>query len=442
MRLVFAILVLCLAIQAGSQQPGKEKILSVNLDRTPLDSSQLAAKTASLNGAALVQGLAKMPPQNRWKTEQPSFLVNASYTDGGAKKTMPVRIFLPDGYVDGTSYPTILYLHGAVGGSRWDSPEIRTDTGDLFISYFRKKGFILITPYADKTNGFNWVVSPAMGKTNRTFNVLEQLVIHLKARLPIDPDKVYAMGHSDGADGAFCLALYKPTLFAGYYCYNTMALQLFVEDIHLENLQYKHLYFVHSSLDALRPVAVMDAVVDTLNAINVHPVYRLYDGFEHFDKHLKMDLPNANADLAASNRIVFPDSISWESNDPANNGRAYWISILENDPGKKPAAWHSNADVTIKSGTEKRKYYGSVRGGRVQASYRNNQFTVNTSLVKKFEILLGYGMVNPDQPVTVIINGVKKEYRPGFDKAFLLGKFAEGGDQQMIWYNRIVIDVP
>jgi hypothetical protein len=76
--------------------------------------------------------------------------------------------------------------------------------------------------------------------------------------------------------------------------------------------------------------------------------------------------------------------------------------------------------------------------GAVKAVYKNNVFTVETSGVKSFRILLSPEMVDMGKEVLVIVNG-KLYFRRkvAFDKDFMLKEFENTADRTAIWVNRI-----
>ncbi len=107
----------------------------------------------------------------------------------------------------------------------------------------------------------------------------------------IDDNKIFALGHSDGSDGAFALEVYKPSLFAGFIVYNSMLTTIFGHDTYLRNTLNRPLYLVHSSLDDLRPIEQTRLIVKILDSLNSPVLCKEYIGYQHYDKHLPIDLP-------------------------------------------------------------------------------------------------------------------------------------------------------
>ena len=155
--------------------------------------------------------------------------------------TVPIKVYIPENYKNIIPSPAILILHGAVSISSFkDAFSDTTSDEDLFYNYFSKRNVIIIRPFADEKIKFDWVENRFNGASNNnnpnlTFQTLVAIVNQLKQTLNIDDNKIFAMGHSDGSDGAFGLEVYKPSVFAGFIAYNSMLTNLNSYDIYLRN---------------------------------------------------------------------------------------------------------------------------------------------------------------------------------------------------------------
>ena len=218
---------------------------------------------------------------------------------------VPLRIYIPGNYQSNVSSPAVLILHGAVGLSSFkDAYKDTVADEDIFYSYFAKQNFIVVRPFADSygpnadgTKNFDWVVNrfnrinKSRTKTNLTFSTLNDVISQLKKVLNIDDNKIFALGHSDGADGTFALEVYKPSTFAGFVVYNSMLTTVFGHDTYLRNTLNRPLYLVHSDLDDLRPIQQTRLIMKILDSLKSPVLYKEYIGYQHYDKHLQIDLP-------------------------------------------------------------------------------------------------------------------------------------------------------
>lgn len=232
--------------------------------------------------------------------------------------TVPVKVFIPKNYQSITPSSAVLILHGAVVLSSFkDAYKDTVSDEDLFYSYFAKQNFIVIRPFADSygpnTDGkinFDWVANRFNGKENRnktnpTYQTLIAIISQLKQVLNIDDNRLFAFGHSDGSDGVFSLELYKPSSFAGFIVYNSMLTNFRNYDIYLRNTANRPLYVVHSDLDDLRPIQQARSIMKILDSLNSPVLYKEYIGYQHYDKHLQIDLPYSNEWIKGISRSSF-----------------------------------------------------------------------------------------------------------------------------------------
>ncbi|MCW3116252.1 MAG: hypothetical protein JWM28_334, partial [Chitinophagaceae bacterium] len=371
---------------------------------------------------------------------------------------IPLQVFIPPNYNNTVASPLVLLLHGAVVMSSFkDAYKDTTTDEDIFLSYFQKNDFVIVRPFADSkgpnTDGtklFDWVMNDFNGiknknKTNPTFSALATIVSRLKEVLNIDDNKVFAFGHSDGADGVFALQVYRPSLFAGFMVYNSMLTNLFAYDIYLRNTQNRPLYLIHSDLDDLRPIQQARDIVKILDSLKSPFLYKEYIGYKHFDKHLQIDIPYCYAWTKQISRNPFQKSLVWEMSDVTNN-TCDWLKIIDIDTGlSQPARWHTELNAPLYNKRDG-KYYGSYyqlnKSGAVMALYNNNKFEITTSRVNEVELLISPIMVNLQNPVIVTINGkVVFDNKVTAQKDFLLNTFSNSFDRRALWVTSIKLKI-
>jgi len=365
--------------------------------------------------------------------------------------SVPVRLFIPASYDPLKKSPLILLLHGAVQLSSFNRSVTATsnesDDDDLFFSYLSKQKFIIVRPYADPGKQFNWVSKSSRKSVNRTYQCLVDIIVRLKHQFNIDDSRIFAFGHSDGSDGAFCMGLYKPGIFAGFICYNSMLNNIGAHNIYLKNTVNRPFYIVHSDLDDIRPILQTRKIAAILkDSVGADIRYKEYTGYKHFDKHLQMDLPNAAQFMAQTIRDPFHRKLYWEANNNLDN-TCDWIKVDSFDLSAPKASWHKGFDIKTYNKIAKRwenfQYYLMNEDGyAVSAKYHDNIFEVEVSRVREFEIYISDKMVDIHKPVKVIVNGkplFDKKMSP--DKNFMIKNFEENFDRQAIWINRVKIVV-
>ncbi|MBA4065176.1 MAG: phospholipase [Isosphaera sp.] len=138
-------------------------------------------------------------------------------------KALPYRLLRPDGVEAGKGYPLVLMLHGA--GERgadntkqlgwfWDAKKPRV-LGRPEVA--AAKAFVVVPQCPD---GKQWVDVPWSKGSYKSPEVSEPLKLTLDLldallkELPVDPDRVYAVGMSMGGYGVLDAAQRRPELFA------------------------------------------------------------------------------------------------------------------------------------------------------------------------------------------------------------------------------------
>lgn len=357
------------------------------------------------------------------------------------------------GRIKGTQKtPCVLLLHGAVGGSHFsDIDSTGAGDDDVLFDELKVHNYIVVRPIADAHKEFDWVVSrQGTGDTysiNHTFRVLSNIIVSLKKVLNIDDAKVFAMGHSDGSDGAVGLGVYSPDVFAGVIAYNSMLNNIFARDFYIRNIQNRPMYLIHSSLDNLRPMKLTRTIVDSLSKFDNDILYKEYIGYNHYDKHLVKDLPLACEFMKGISRNPFHNRANWETAHSDIYNSCDWLKITGINKALPNATWYTPFTIIASHSRQGQvmefPYYNDLdKSAVVKAAYNNNVFTIQTSRVTEIELLISPIMVNLENPVTVIING-KQVYNKKVkaDKIFLLDNFKINADRDAVWVNSISVKV-
>jgi len=373
------------------------------------------------------------------------------YINDPAYGKIPFKLFIPASYDPSKPNALIVLLHGAVTLGTFEDGFRRNNQsqvdGDPFINAFRSKGYIILMPYADPAKKFNWVSADFTSRANATFNALINLIKQVKRVLNIDDDRVFSYGHSDGSDGTFALDIYKSFEFAGFVAYNSMLTNLFANNIYLRNAVNRPLYLVHSDLDNLRPIQQTRLIVHILDSLKAPVTYKEYIGYKHFDRHLAKDFNNSIKFLDRTIRNPFLNSLYWETNDTSNR-RMDWINITGWDIQRPAASWHTeiNVDSYDKNTNTwvKWPYFTDLdKSTAIRAVYNSNHFTIETSRVTQFEIMLSPQMVDLDRNIEIVVNGkLVFNNKVSASNNFTIDNFLANYDRKALWVNSIRIDVP
>lgn len=388
---------------------------------------------------------------NKYPTLKRTGINYAFYYNDEKFGRVPMRVWVPATYSNAVASPCVISLHGAVGLSKFtDIDSTKEEDEDILLTPMKQQGYIIVQPLADRAAHFTWASyrqnygEPA--QWNPTYETLARIIIELKRVLNIIDNKVYAFGHSDGADGAIGLGIYKPDQFAAVVAYNAMFNNLFTHDYFLRNMQNTSLYEVHSDKDALRPIKTNRQIIDSVKKFGGKVFYKEYAGYEHYDRHLSLDEPNADSFMKATSRDPFKHKLYLEVVEGSPYNTCDWLTVTMADTTQAPAAWHKPFDFKRYYDDERLKkriefnYFSPFKSAAVKASYDNNVFTLQTSGVTEAEIKISPQMVNLKKPVTVVVNG-KQVFKGNIaaDKTYIINNFQHNADRYALWVNSVKV---
>jgi len=184
----------------------------------------------------------------------------------------------PAAFRTDTAYPLIIYLHGGIGGAQpdkgaraWDMLGALRDTFPLFLA----------SPTA--TREAPWWAPQGV---DRILQSLRYMTLHF----PIDRDRIFLAGVSDGAVGCYAAAnsLCKP--FAGFVAISGFGgmLQQFKIPICPGNMMQRPIYTIYAGNDRIYPASLQQQFLDWLDTNGVGVQRSFYPdenhGFDYRDK--------------------------------------------------------------------------------------------------------------------------------------------------------------
>ena len=177
----------------------------------------------------------------------------------------------PTSYATDTLYPLIVYLHGGAGVA---AATKGAGAYDMLSPLLDSIPTFLASPSANRS--CPWWSQMGM---ERIFQTIRFMRLHY----PIDPDRIFLAGVSDGATGCYATAITASTAFAGFFAVSGFA--PFLESMGFPmiagNLMQRPVYTVNAGKDRIYPIDQVIQMVDKLNSAGCRIVLKTYPDQEH-----------------------------------------------------------------------------------------------------------------------------------------------------------------
>ena len=293
-------------------------------------------------------------------------------------------------------------------------------------------------------NTLNWM------NTEKGFDMVNAIVVHLKALLNIDDNRVELLGHSNGATGVFTYLIKSPTLYAGFYGMNTRP-KVYIGGTFLQNGMTRNFYNFTTDRDYYYPVSAVETIDSLARSLGVNWHTQLNPSFPHWFPAMKESFePMAKLfeDMRTRARDPYPTAIYFET-DNVKYGTSDWIAITGLDTVAQKASWQIDPNFNITAWLdnnhpdkiihrEEMAFDYPRRSGAIKAARQGNDIYVETSDIASFSVRLNRVMVDYRKKITIYLNGNKiysKKISP--DKQFTLANFKAQLDRSAIWENEL-----
>ena len=178
------------------------------------------------------------------------------------------QLYLPSSYNEENPHTVLLNFHG-FGGNAKDYFAFESD----FQEVAEQEGVILVYPQALLLSGFSvWNAAPFAEENKTDFDdigFIETLIVDLQEQLSIDPERVYAVGFSNGGMFSYALACFSNEPIAGVAAVS--AAQLNLVDCAPSPI---NAFIAHGTADDVLPyngssdIASIDEVVSFWTSVN------------------------------------------------------------------------------------------------------------------------------------------------------------------------------
>lgn len=205
------------------------------------------------------------------------------------EETLPFRVLLPKNMDSDKEYPLLVFLHG-VGERGSDNEKQLTHGASFFLKDSIRERFpavvvfpqcpagkswnnALVTPLSD---GRRMVEHPKEQKPNRQLELLEDLIFELQWVYPVNANRMYIGGLSNGGRGTLEMIRRNPKMFKA-----AIAICGGAHPEIAPQLQYTPLWLFHGDRDQVNPYHESADLYKALKSLNADVQLTTYPGVDH-----------------------------------------------------------------------------------------------------------------------------------------------------------------
>lgn len=253
-------------------------------------------------------------------------------------KERPYIVYIPSTVKKEEQRPLIVYLHGAISSPTIKDNPVEGLKKSRMLALLEQCRCYALFPYGQK--GATWFDDIGINMVMGEFDLV------LKD-FPIQKNKIFLAGFSDGASGTLYIASTSPTRFAGFMALNgsyAVAASLGKEIIYPENLANRPLYMVNTQSDMLYPAEMMRPLNQYLQKYAPQIILSEPAG-EHDLRYLSKEIPALLA-FIEKHQLDVNNSLSWEA---SKESQIDWFKIEAIDEKAVAKEWHQPYQLTMRN---------------------------------------------------------------------------------------------
>ena len=230
-------------------------------------------------------------------------------------------VIIPDNYDPANRYPVRVYLHGGVSRPKRENGEFWRNEARI-----TRNDAVVVIPSG-------W--SESLWWQDSQIENLSGILHDLKRTYNLDENKVFLLGISDGATGAYYQGFKATTPWAAFLPLNGHPVVLANPatdsdgDIHVTNLRNKPLFVINGDEDPLYPTSSVRPFLSLFDAAGVLIDFRAQPNAGHDTSWWEDEAPAMDAFMAEWSRRPLPPRLSWETETTDRYNRAHWLVIDE-----------------------------------------------------------------------------------------------------------------
>ena len=230
-------------------------------------------------------------------------------------------VLIPDNHDPANRYPVRVYLHGGVSRPKRENGEFWRNEARI-----TRNDAVVVIPSG-------W--SESLWWQDSQIENLSGILHDLKRTYNLDENKVFLLGISDGATGAYYQGFKATTPWAAFLPLNGHPVVLANPatdsdgDIHVTNLRNKPLFVINGDEDPLYPTSSVRPFLSLFDAAGVLIDFRAQPNAGHDTSWWEEEAPAMDAFMAEWSRRPLPPRLSWETETTDRYNRAHWLVIDE-----------------------------------------------------------------------------------------------------------------
>ena len=401
--------------------------------RSPSEAAKLVDAVVK-TGITYDDAVKQLKRGRTYSSQKTGVVMLTNKTDDKVEHYYAVNV--PASYDPAKRYQVRFQLHGGVMGRSTNQPRNSGNIGNL--AGDTEQFYVL--PYG-------WTDAP-WWSDDQVLN-LATIADSLKRTYNIDENRVVVSGVSDGATGAYYVAMRESTPFASFLPLNGFLMVLanpdtgIRDELYPNNLRNKPFYVINGGRDRLYPISAVEPYVLHLKKAGVAIDYHPQPLGEHNTAWWPDMKESFERFVTEHPRDPSPARLTWETSDVAH-GRAHWLVITK--LGKSASDSKHLPDANEYSPTDAIAvplFEHRQRSGRVDLIRTGNTVEASTRGVTDFTLLISPDAFDLSQPIKVLANGntvFDAKVKPSV--ATLLKWAARDNDRTMLYAAEIEIKLP
>ncbi|MEK7466527.1 MAG: hypothetical protein AAB074_03855 [Planctomycetota bacterium] len=401
-------------------EPLVEEFLSVeDPDKRNAISQKLQAMeevTPALVGAVLLRG-------GKFHEIAPRDYVETYQLPDGEKREICISV--PEDYKPDRLWPVFMNLHGTnatIDYCRQYAPYLRR---------WARGRFIVAQPASARKSGWGPMkIGEQQGPA---------ALQYLRAKFPIDPDRVWLAGQSMGAHGTWHQAMRHGDLYAAYLPKAGSPYGAYGKNWkdYLDNLRMSPSYFIHGALDPIFPIKTPRAFAEIAKDQKLNVEYHEFADSGHEgapDDEILKSFEWATDKI----RTPYPKKFAWTA-DYIDAARFSWVEVTRLDAGVKcdNVQFLDQEKQPVESRSvmsEPARFSVEVKGQTIELKTKN---------ISKIRVLWNPAVVDLTKEVVVKSNGKSKwKGVPEVSIRKMLDEARKTGRRDVVFYGGVEIDAP